>query len=228
VTDATSRGAVDTEPGPAVDHDTVEGVVRAQLAKALGGKRGMIEGAVPTLGFTISWIAWHNLVVSLALSATLAVGMLVARLLQRSTVQFVFNAIVGISIAAFIALRTGRAEDVFLPGLVYNAGYAVVLGGSAVLRWPVVGFMIGAVTGDLAGWRRDRSLVALCVKLTWLLAVPCVLRVIVQYPLYQAHQTAWLGFSKIAMGWPLQLLALAAMAWLLGRNATPLPSARGA
>jgi hypothetical protein len=33
---------------------------------------------------------------------------------------------------------------------------------------------------------------------------------------------AALGVLKIAMGWPLQLAALGAMSWLLGRNHTPL------
>jgi hypothetical protein len=33
---------------------------------------------------------------------------------------------------------------------------------------------------------------------------------------------AALGVLKIAMGWPLQLAALAGMSWLLGRNHTPL------
>jgi hypothetical protein len=34
-----------------------------------------------------------------------------------------------------------------------------------------------------------------------------------------------LGFSKILMGWPLQLAALAAMVWLLARNRTPVANA---
>jgi hypothetical protein len=33
---------------------------------------------------------------------------------------------------------------------------------------------------------------------------------------------AVLGFSKILMGWPLQLSALAAMVWLLARDHTPV------
>ena len=36
---------------------------------------------------------------------------------------------------------------------------------------------------------------------------------------------ALLGVLKIAMGWPLQLAALAAMVWLLSRNSTPLTPA---
>ena len=36
--------------------DTVEAVVRAQMAKALGGRRGMVEAAVPTIVFTVLWL----------------------------------------------------------------------------------------------------------------------------------------------------------------------------
>ena len=36
--------------------DTVEAVVRRQLSKALGGVRGMVEAAVPTIVFTVLWL----------------------------------------------------------------------------------------------------------------------------------------------------------------------------
>lgn len=207
-------------------YTTVEALVRAQLSKALGGKRGMLEGAVPTLGFTASWISFHDLRLSLLISGGLAAAALLVRLAQRSNVQFVVNAMIGIAIAAVFALRSGKAEDAFLPGLIYNAAYAVFLGGSALLKWPLVGFMIGSVTGEPTEWHKDKHLVSLCTKLTWLLAAPCVVRVLVQYPLYEAGQAAWLGIAKIAMGWPLQLATLAAMAWLLSRDSTPIPVKR--
>ncbi len=213
--------------GPTV---TLETLVRSQLSKALGGKRGMVEGAIPTFGFTLTWIVSHNLNFSLVISGGLAVLLLLLRIVQRSTVQFVLNSLVGITIAAVFALRSGRAEDAFLPGIIYNAGYAVVLGGSALVRWPLVGFMIGGVTGDLTRWHDDRHLVSLCSRLTWLLALPCLLRVVVQYPLYELHQAGWLGVAKLAMGWPLQIAALAAMVWLLSRDHTKvgLPTPRPA
>ena len=176
----------------------------------------------PTLGFTISWIALHNLQLSLIISGGLAAVLLVIRLVQRSTVQFVINSMIGIAIAAVFALRSGRAEDAFLPGLIYNSAYAVVLIGSILLRWPLLGFLIGSVTGDPTAWHKDKQLVALCSKLTWILAIPCVLRVLVQYPLWATHHAGWLGIAKLAMGWPLQLAALATMAWVLSRDQTEI------
>jgi hypothetical protein len=207
---------------PADQHTTVEALVRSQLAKALGGRRGMLEGAIPTLGFTATWISSHNLKAALLVSGSLAVAALLLRIVQRSTVQFVFNAIVGIAIAALFALRSGRAEDAFLPGLIYNAAYAVGLIGSVLARWPLIGFMIGSVTGDPTAWHRDKHLVSLCSRLTLVLAAPCVVRVMVQYPLWAAGHAGWLGVAKLAMGWPLQLLSLAIMAWMLGRDQTPI------
>ena len=182
----------------------------------------MLEGAIPTLGFTITWVSSHNLQAALLVSLGLAVAALILRIVQRSTIQFVFNAIVGIGIAAVFALRSGRAEDAFLPGLIYNTVYAVVLIFSVVVRWPLLGFLIGSVTGDPTAWHQDKRLVSPVLELTLVLAAPCVLRVIVQYPLWATHHAGWLGIAKLAMGWPLQLASLAIMAWMLGRDHTPI------
>ncbi|MCO5993521.1 DUF3159 domain-containing protein [Actinoallomurus rhizosphaericola] len=209
-------------------YDTVEEAVRKQLSKALGGPRGVVEAAIPTIGFTVSWIVSHQLKASLILGAGLAVVLLAVRLVQRSTVQFVLNSVFGIAIAAFFALRSGKAADAFLPGILYNAGYAAAMLLSIAVRWPVVGFLIGSVTGDPTAWHRDRDIVRLCSRLTWLLLIPCLVRVAVQYPLYLAGHVGWLGAAKVVMGWPLQVAALAVMAWLLARGRTPMETATGA
>ena len=217
---------------------TVEQVVRAQLSKALGGRRGMLEAAVPTLAFTLIFVTTKRLVLAIGVSVATAVVLLVVRLVQRSTPQFVLNSLVGIGIGAYFAWRSARgggdaneqALAYFLPGLVYNAGYATLMLFSTVVRWPLVGFMVGSVAGDPTEWHRDRQVVRLCRNLTWMLALPCVARVAVQLPIYLAGQAAddaspmvaALGVSKVVMGWPLQIAALAGMAWLLSRNSTPV------
>jgi Protein of unknown function (DUF3159) len=208
-------------------YDTVEEAVRKQLSKALGGPRGVIEAAVPTIGFTVSWIVSHRLQLSLGIGAGLAVALLAVRLAQRSTVQFVLNSVFGIAIAAFFALRSGKAADAFLPGILYNAAYAAAMLLSIIVRWPVVGFLIGSVTGDPTAWHRDRDIVRLCSRLTWLLLIPCLVRVAVQYPLYLAGHVGWLGAAKVVLGWPLQVAALAAMVWVLARGRTPMETTTG-
>lgn len=202
--------------------ETVEHLVRSRLAEALGGRRGIVESAVPTLVFTVTYVATHDLTLALTASIGVTVVLLLIRLAQRSTVQFVLNALFAIGIAALFASRSGEARDVFLPGILYNAGYAAIFGFSAIIGWPFVGFMIGSITGDPTEWHRDPALVKLCSRLTWLFVAPCIIRVAIQYPLYAGDHIALLGTSKVILGWPLQLAAFAAMAWLLSRNATPV------
>lgn len=222
---------------------TVEEVVRGQLSKALGGRRGMLEAAVPTIVFTVTWLTTRTLELALGTSVAVAVVLLVVRLVQRSTVQFVVNALFGIGIGWFfvrLAASRGGSEDeqalaYFLPGLLYNGGYAVVMAFTCLIGWPLVGFMVGSVTGDATAWHRDKQVVRLCTTLTWLLAVPCVVRVLLQAPVWIGGWSgsidvdlaiAALGILKIALGWPLQLAALAGMLWVLGRDRTPVEPSR--
>jgi hypothetical protein len=237
VTGTTPDDRPSAAAGP-VGAGTVEEVVRAQLAKALGGRRGMLEAAVPTLAFTVIFLSTHSLRVAVAVSVATAVVLLAARAVQRSSTQFVLNSLVGIGIGAFFAWRSARgggsadeqALAYFLPGLLYNGAYAALMALSNLVRWPLVGFMVGSVAGDPTEWHRDPQVVRLCRNLTWMLALPCLVRVVVQLPIYLAGRAAddagpmvaALGVSKIAMGWPLQIVALGGMAWLLARNSTPV------
>ena len=228
---------VDETPDTSVA--TVEQVVRGQLAKALGGRRGMLEAAVPTAVFTVGFLVTHELKLSVLVAVGCAVVLLVVRVAQRTTTQFVINSLFGIGIGAFFAWRAARgggdANDqalaYFLPGILYNLGYSVVMVFTILIRWPIVGFMVGSVTGDPTAWHEDRGTVRLCSRLTWLLVLPCVIRVAVQAPVYLAGRNDWwdrdsavavLGVAKLAMGWPLQIAALAAMVWLLSRDKTPV------
>ena len=228
-----------SEEAHVVEADTVEAVVRQQLSKALGGRRGMAEAAVPTVLFTVTWLTGRDLDLAIYVSVGAALVLLAIRLVQRSTVQFVVNALFGIAIGWYFVHRSaaagGSEQDqalaYFLPGILYNGAYAVVLGFTCVIGWPLVGFMVGSITGDPTAWHSDRQVVKLCSRLTWLLVAPCVLRVAIQTPIWLAGTSgsmdpdaavAALGVLKIVLGWPLQLAALGSMVWLLSRNRTPV------
>lgn len=226
-------------PGADGTERTVEEVVRHQLSTALGGVRGMLEAAVPTIVFTVVFLTLRDLPLALGVSLASATLLLIVRLVQRSSVQFVINAFVGIGIGGFFAWRAAAAGgDVdeqalayFLPSVLYNGAYAVVMIASILLRWPVMGFMVGSVTGEVTEWRQDPGMVRLCSRLTWVLVAPCVLRVLVLGPLYLAGSSgamdptaaiAALGVGKLAMGWPLQIAALLAIIAMLSRGRTPV------
>ncbi len=211
--------------------ETVEHLVRSKLSEALGGRRGIVESAVPTIAFTLLFVTTHDLRLALTVSIAITVGLLIVRVMQRSSVQFILNALFGIAIAAVFAIRAAgkegaTAEEIgrafFTPGLIYNAGYSVVIILTILIGWPIVGFMVGGVTGEPTAWHQDKALVKLCSRLTWLLVLPCLIRLAVQFPLWLNYEVGLLGTAKIVLGWPLQIAMFAAMAWVLSRNKTPV------
>jgi Protein of unknown function (DUF3159) len=208
----------------------VEEFVRHQLSVSLGGVRGMVESALPFVAFTVAWVLSRNgtglpispLYLSLAAALAAAVILAVVRLLQKQSVKFVVQAVIPTAIAAIVASRTGRAEDIFLPGILYNGALALISAFTIVIRKPLVGFIIGAAIGDPTSWMKDHGLVKMTSKLTAVLAVPYVARFVIQLPLFLGHQVVLLGIAKVVLGWPLLLAALFVIGLLLSKGKTPI------
>ena len=207
---------------PAGEFRYVEEFVRHQLSSSLGGLRGMLEAALPFVAFTVAWVIGHDLYPALGAALATAVVLALARLVQRQSVRYVVTAVVPTAIGAVVALRTGRAEDVFLPGILYNGGLALLSLFTIAVRRPLVGFLIGAAVGDPTGWAQDRGLVRMTTKLTLVLAVPYVLRFAIQLPLFLAREVVLLGVAKVVLGWPLLIAALAVMGLMLSKGKTPI------
>ncbi|PPK98373.1 uncharacterized protein DUF3159 [Kineococcus xinjiangensis] len=208
--------------GSAVVPTTVEEVVRHRLDSALGGWRGMAESAAPALAFLLAWLWREDLRTAITAAVAVLVVAVVIRLARRETVQHALGGIVAIAIAAAIAARTGRTEDYFLTGILYNAGLAVVFAASMLARWPVLGFLVGSVAGEVTAWRRDPGVVRLCQRVTGVFLAMYLLRVVVQLPLLLAGYTTALAVSKLVLGWPLLVAGVAVIAAILLRGHTPL------
>lgn len=226
--DAVERGEADLSR-----YTTVEELLRDKLSEAIGGWRGAVESAIPTLAFALAWSITQDLQRSLLIAGTLAVLFLAVRLAQRQDLRFVLYAGAGIGISAFFALRSGRAEDAFLPGMLQNAGLLVLLLVTNLTRWPMFGFIVGAaepqaLAEDPVWWRRHRGIVDVAVRLGWVLVGLNVVRLAVMVPLYLAGQVGALAVAKVALGWPAYLVALTAMGAILLRGRTPIDQTTGA
>lgn len=217
------------EPASSTQVPTVEAAIRAKVAETLGGPRGAAESALPFVVFTVVYVVTDEVQPAVIAGVVAALVLFGVRSAQRSSTRFVANGLVAIVIAAVLATMTGRAETAFLPGIVQNAVYALVMGVSLAVRWPVMGVLIGAVTGDATGWRAEPAMVKLGNRLTIVFMIPFVLRLAIQYPLYLAGAVGWLGVARVVLGWPLLLAALVVAGALLARGHTPLakPSTSG-
>ncbi|HZB67333.1 MAG TPA: DUF3159 domain-containing protein, partial [Ornithinibacter sp.] len=208
------------------DAETVEALIRHRLGTALGGWRGSVETALPTVVFVALWSLRKDVGVAAGAALAVALVLAVVRIVQRSSLSHVAGAVFATAIAAFFAVRSGRAEAAFLPGILTNAGFLAATLVSIATRWPAVGFLVGAgdprAQEDPFAWRRDRGMVRVCSRLTWVLVGTYAVRLAVMVPLYLAAEVAWLGAAKIALGWPLWVASIALMGWLLLAGHTPL------
>jgi hypothetical protein len=223
-TEATTQSDHDAPPAIAETPQFryVEEFVRYQLSQSLGGARGMIESALPFIAFTIAWVIARQLYPAIAAAVVTALLLALIRLIQRQSIKYVVQAVIPTVIAALIATRTGRAQDVFLPGILYNGALAVLSLVTVAIRKPLVGFIIGAAVGDPTGWARDRGLVNMTSKLTLVLAVPYITRFVIQLPLFLAGQVVLLGIAKVVLGWPMLIAALTVIGIMLSKGRTPM------
>jgi hypothetical protein len=182
------------------------------LAAAIGGPRGIVESALPgTLFVLVYTLGGHRLTVSVVVSVACALLLAALRLARRETVQHALSGVVGVLIGAAIAYGTGSARNFYAPSLIRNPLFAAVYAGSALARWPVLGFLGGALLGEgTTDWRREPDRLRAYTLATWLWAGMFALRFAVQLPLYLANQVGLLGTANLVLGIPLYALVLLA------------------
>ena len=193
-----------------LEHETVKDVVaeRALLARAIGGWRGVFDSGVPAAIFVTSYLITGS---NLSLSLWLAIGagalVMIWRLVRRESLQQVIAGFVGVAVSAFVASRTGRAEDFFLPGILINLAYGSAFLISILIRWPLLGVVIGFITGEGLSWRSQPALRRAYAAASWIWVGVFSLRLVIQVPLYLAGWVGPLGVARIILGWPLFLAA---------------------
>ena len=190
----------------------------ASLIRAIGGVRGLVESLLPGLAFLVIYTVTSDLTPSVVAPVIVAVGFIIVRAVTRSPVMPAVTGLLGVAISAALALFTGRAEDNFLPGLIINAISIVMLLISIIVRWPLIGVIVGLLTGDSTGWRSDRAKFRVVLVATWCWVGLFALRLGVEGPLYLAGQAAALGSVKLILGVPLYA-AMLWVTWLLVRTA---------
>lgn len=179
------------------------------LTEAVGGPLGIAESAVPAALFVAVYtLAGQDATVAAIVAVAVAAGLTVARVIKGQTLQFALSGLFGIALAGFIVSRTGNASDFFLPGILINIGYAAAYVVSIVVRWPIMGLLIGSLSGEPTAWRRDPLLVRTYTRVTWIWVGLFLLRLSVQLPLYLTDALVALGVARVAMGIPLFVLGL--------------------
>lgn len=210
----------DIDDGPAVGSPTgaEPAETRPTMLDQMGGPMGMVDSGLPVVVFVIV-----NVLAGLtpAIIAALAAGVLIAilRLIRRKPATQAIGGLVAVGIAAYIAHRTGEGRGFFLFGIWTYLLYGGALILSVIVRWPLIGVLWESLNGRGTGWRVDRRLLHRYDAATLVWVAVFAARYGVQQWLYGLDEVGWLAAAKLAMGWPLFVVAILATIVIVGSAA---------
>lgn len=177
--------------------------------QALGGWGALLDIGLPWIAFLIVYGASdHNLKLALLVAVVSGAAVALLRLVRRQPLRNVAGGFVGVLISAWVANRSGRAEDVYLPGLLINLGYGLLYLVTVLFRWPLFGVLYGVITQTGTAWRKDPAMLKGFSRATLVFVGLFAIRLVVQVPLYLTGSLNALGIAKVGMGLPLYALAL--------------------
>ena len=199
-----------------------------QIAEQLGGVRGLIESSLPVLTFVLLNVLLGDAVAGLDKRTALywaiagavisAVGIGAYRLSRKQPVRHAVNGLFGIAVGAFLAWRTGNAEDFYLPGILLTFGQAVVLLGSVAVRKPIIGYVWGIMANKgHQDWFGNTRLFRTFQWLTLVWVASLTVRAGIQYYLWSLGEANALGIVRILISWPIYAATFAFTAWAIHR-----------
>lgn len=186
------------------------------LYKSLGGALGLLESAIPPISFSITFGISKSVVTAVAVAVTLTLVILVIQIIRKRPIMNAIASVLGIAIAAWLALR-GGAGDFFIKDFWVNAAWATGLLGSVLFRVPAIGYLLLTVGEVPEDWRKRSKIYRRMRLVTVIWAALYVLRLVVQLPLYFANNVLMLGIMKTVLGLPMFALWIL-FTWLLLRK----------
>jgi hypothetical protein len=188
------------------------------LTALLGGRRTALDATVPAVAFVLGWLmSGHSL--GWGAAAALLTGAVVASLrwYRGDRPLAALLGLLGVSLAALIALYTGRAADFFLAQLLSNVVSALVWALSVLIRWPLLGVIVGGALGQRTAWRRDPALLRAYCLASWVWVGQYLIRIAVFTPLWAVGSVVALAVARVVLSWPLVAACIAVSGAVLVR-----------
>ncbi len=176
----------------------------------LGGARAALDATAPAVAFVMGWlVSGHSL--GWGAGAALVTGVAVAALRwhRGGPPLAALLGLLGVSVAALIALYTGRAADFFLAQLLSNVVSALVWALSVLLRWPLLGVIVGGALGQGSAWRGDPALLRAYGLASWVWVAQYLIRIAMFTPLWAVDAVVALGVARVVLSWPLVAASVA-------------------
>ena len=204
---------------------TVNDDIREEIKSLFVGDRTLGDSFAPPLLFVVVNALWS---LGPASAIAIATGALVAlwRVRRGQQMVYAFAGIVAVAFAAFLALRSGRAESYFLPGIVSAIGYAAGSLLSILLKRPLAGWASWAYRSWPLDWYWRDDVRPAYSHVSWYWFWYFVVRGGVSAWLFVIEQPEVLAIWKSVTSWPtiLPLLYLTYRVGMTRRDALGGPN----
>jgi hypothetical protein len=188
------------------------------LLSSVGGVQGLIETTLPGFLYVLSYTIFRNITVSIATVAVSVVGLTIRHVVMKRPWTQLIGSLVGVALAIYLTLRPGgQAADYYLKDFWINGAYGSALLISILVRFPLIGVIVGFLTNQGLQWRKVPKKLRYFDLVTLLWVGLFATRLGVELPLYLAGDVVILGFVKIVLGLPFYLTMIW-VSWLLLRR----------
>ncbi len=194
---------------------------RHPLAALIGGPRGALEGMAPPIVFVLAY-ALSGSELAWAIGAALLIGVILAiwRLLRGERPVRVVGALFVVALGALVAAYTGSAVAYFWPLVLANVVSALAFAISILVRWPLLGVIVGPLAGTRMRWRADPDLLRAYSRASWLWVGLNLIRAAVQVPLIEGDNL-W-ALAAVRPIFYLLVLATIWLSWVVIRRSLPV------
>jgi len=164
--------------------------------------RALLDATLAPVAFVIVYAITKDVNPSAIVAVGIGVIIAIERLIRRRPVVNALGGLFGTGLAAFIAVRSGKAEGFFVPKMLYQLALAVVFAGSALIRKPLTGFIIAQIYRAEPGWADLPAVRRVMTEYTLAWAVLFGLRGAVYAVLIYYGRVGALAVASLAMGLP--------------------------
>jgi hypothetical protein len=190
------------------------------LAVLIGGPRGAIESMLPPVVFVVVYLSTDsNLTAAVVTSLVIGLVLAALRLARGERPVRVTGALLVVVLAAMVAFYTGSAVAYFWPLVLANIASALAFALSILIKWPLLGVIVGPITGTGMRWRKDPDLLRAYSRASWIWVLLNVVRAAIQIPLIQGEDL-W-ALAAVRPLFYLMVIGVVLWSWVIIKKALP-------
>lgn len=176
-----------------------------ELKSVLSGST--IDALLPPIVFALVNAVW-GLLPGVIAAVGLAVLLGAIRLVRKQAWYYALGGVLGVGLAAGIALLTQNAASYFLPAMIGSALLLLLALVSNIFGKPLAAWASHLTRGWSLDWFWRKDVRPAYLEVTWLWAVFFGMRLGVQIYLFQLGDAESLGWANTLLGWPVTIVVL--------------------